>query len=362
MTMSSQLLYSNKSHTTLQTHIYKYLTPIDLALALYIILQNSVILYDYYPDRRRVSSLLFLLIAGADVITAASQLVRGTVATVCLRDETFSLQSWIFLLYITPGLLSYISSIFFSVVLTILKTINIINPFYRVNQDLLKSALVLVPTFALFVSILDMVFWHQHFQRDPITGNGYKVCTVGQERAYDNLIFIGGGVVMRIMDLSFISSGTLYDSLTFILLSCEYVVPCGIVLVCMVVQMVYVSVVFGSGCKLRRSLGNHVNLTVFLISVLFLVCNGSFALCFFLFYIYQVDMELYDDPRYSVEMVAKFTFPLLTAALFPTIIILRKPDLRIRYKGYIAAVLSGLMFLCRAVRRMCTRNSGYSTI
>ena len=106
----------------IQLSTFQYLTPINLLLALYILLQNSLVLYDHYPDRRRVSSLLFLLIAGADIITAVSQLIRGCAAVLCLMDQTIYLPRWALILYISPGLFSYMASIFFFVVQTDVKT------------------------------------------------------------------------------------------------------------------------------------------------------------------------------------------------------------------------------------------------
>jgi hypothetical protein len=61
----------------------------------------------------------------------------------------------------------------------------------------------------------------------------------------------------------------------------EYLVPCGVVFVCMVVQMVCIKKSFSRSSSPQQDLANHVNLTVFLVSMVFFVSNAAFCLyCF----------------------------------------------------------------------------------
>jgi hypothetical protein len=64
---------------------------------------------------------------------------------------------------------------------------------------------------------------------------------------------------------------------------------------------------------------------------------------------------------FQLEMIARYTVPLLNAALFPTILILRKPDLRARYRGYISAVLCLPVSLFFRIHRRI-RAIGYTEI
>lgn len=342
MTLTPSFAPGNESELALlQLSTFQYLTPINLILALYILLQDSLVLLDQYPERQRVSSLLFLLVAATDIITAVSQLVRGCAAALCLANQTLYLPRWALILYISPGLFSYMASTFFYVVLTVVKTARIVDPFNPVNGDLVKYALVLIPAFSFLVSLLDLYCWLQHFDHiTPDRDTGYKVCTLGQQRVYDNIIFIGGGVATRLLDFLVIPDKRLLGALTMALLFSEYVVPCVVVLSCMVLQMVSLKVALGHGGGSRAV--NHANCTVFLISILFLVCNGSFPLSFLVLSIFEVKETF---PGYPFFLMAKFTFPLLNAALFPTIIILRKPSLRKRYKGYVIEALKGAVAL-----------------
>ena len=61
--------------------------------------------------------------------------------------------------------------------------------------------------------------------------------------------------------------------------------------------------------------------------------------------------------------MAQYTVPLLNAALFPTILILRKRDLRITYWNYITHVFSLAVTLCDRVRNLIQgRRGGYTEI
>ena len=133
--------------------VFRYLSPINLTLAVYIMIQNSMIIYDYSKDWKRLSSCLFILIAAVDIGSACSELARGSVALLCLHDEYMTMQPWIFVTYLSLGLLCYVTSTFFGMVLTVVKTINIINPFYRINGLALRTCLALFTLigFAIFV-------------------------------------------------------------------------------------------------------------------------------------------------------------------------------------------------------------------
>jgi hypothetical protein len=135
----------------------------------------------------------------------------------------------------------------------------------------------------------------------------------------------------------------------------------------MILQMVYIKKEFrGSENQLLNN-ANRINFTVFLISLLYL---GSVAIfCFPILVAYlKLDFLFSDHPE---VMIGKFTLPLLNAALFPTILILRnaalfptililrKPDLREVYWNYILTWCYLPLTVFRKVRYQVQRRRGY---
>ena len=53
-----------------EEYIYSKFNPPLLILSIAVILQNSLVIHEYFPERRKLTPLLFLLIASADMIIA----------------------------------------------------------------------------------------------------------------------------------------------------------------------------------------------------------------------------------------------------------------------------------------------------
>ena len=102
------------------------------------------------------------------------------------------------------------------------------DPFYRVDGSTVKYVLVIIPTFTFLISLFDLYCWLVHYDQDmSISGEkSYRVCTLGQQRMYDNIIFIGGGVTTRLLDYLTLPDKELVGALTMVMLIAEYVLPC----------------------------------------------------------------------------------------------------------------------------------------
>ena len=133
----------------------EYLSPINLTLAVYILIQNSMIIYHYYRDRRRLSSFLFILIAVTDIGTACIEIGRATIALLCLNNRYLPKPDCLDVVWFKFGILSFVTSTFFGMVLAIVKTIKIINPFYTIRLRTLMICLTLFPFLGLVLSVGD---------------------------------------------------------------------------------------------------------------------------------------------------------------------------------------------------------------
>ena len=114
-------------------------------------------------------------------------------------------------------------------------------------------------------------------------------------------------------------------------------VPCAIILICMIIQMVYIKKALSGSDNPELNTANHVNLTVLLVSMLYLICIGSYG-------IYILPWNYKGSAMEWVQLTLRYTLPLVNAAIFPVIIILRKQSLRQRYKE---RVLWAVCYLAR---------------
>ena len=135
---------------------FQYVPPINLTIAVYIIIQNSMVIYHYFKDWRRLSSLLFILIAVVDIGSAFSTVARVPVILLCFNNLYWTIKYWIYKTILMFGNLCLVTSTFFGMVLTVVKTINIINPFYRIDGCALKVCLLLFFCLGLVLSVVDI--------------------------------------------------------------------------------------------------------------------------------------------------------------------------------------------------------------
>ena len=136
-------------------HEFQIFIPIHIILCTYMITQNSLIIFHYHKDWKRLSSLLFILIAAADIGNAFSGFGRNRFNLLCLSNRSvpwrFSYVA-IYTFIIRFGQFCFILSAFLNVSLTVVKTINIVNPFYRLNKRAIYATLSFI--YFLYVSLL----------------------------------------------------------------------------------------------------------------------------------------------------------------------------------------------------------------
>ena len=332
---------------------FQYISPINITIALYIIIQNSVIIYDYHKDWRRISCLFFILVASVDIGSACLEIGRGSISLLCLKDPSMRIHPWTFLVCQLFGVLCYITSTFYVLVLTFVKTINIMHPFYRQNIRLLKIALFVYPSILLVVCIIDV--WNMNDYTTTGRGDNPK-CDVynGPWNTITLIETIGLGttyivlkLIMRYFALSDDAANRMLHNMDTVLCLVQFGLPCLIVLVCMVLQMIYIKKAFGCHENPLLNTANQVNLTVFLISLLYLSSVSLYCLMTYPLILYTIPIL-----PIPIQVLLQFTLPLMNAALFPTILILRKPEMRARYRNYIAKVLFLPLTIYAKVRHM----------
>ena len=307
-----------------------------------------MVIYHYFKDWKRLSSLLFILIAVVDIGSACSAIARVAMILlfVIVNNLYWTFEHWMYWTIIMFGNLCLVTSTFLGMVLTVVKTINTINPFYRIDGCALKVCL-------LFFVCLGLVLFVVDFSCD-VTFSDTLPCFLQVELFLSTLIVLLPGNCTLTKLAAFLTEHHIVSqeiAARFYKIApifIDFCLPCLIVLVCMILQIVYIRRAFSQSSDPRQNIANHATITVFMISLLYLSSISAYFSLMFIFSIEDV-----------VKLVTRFTLPLMTAALFPTILILRKAELRATYRGYISTVLRLPVTVFYNIRH---RVSGYRAI
>ena len=334
---------------------WSILSPIHIVLSIYIIFQNSLVIHHYHKDWKRLSSLLFILIAAADIGNAFSEMGRNILELLCLNNSSMKMQYWFPFISILFGQFCYVVSSYFYLVLTVIKTINIVNPFYRLNKRYICISLCVVSLtyFALYI--------HDNF---------FIITSHGSWTLHPDKCTVNAGLFRDLITISVVGQSLLdpnfslreRDCFTIAFLLIQLCIPGFMVLVCMPLQMFYIKKAFSACENPVLNTANHVNITVLMISLLYFCSVSVFS--FFILYVDIHEIIFPDNTHfhYLWPILGKYTLPLLNAALFPTILILRKPDLRAEFKNYIMKMFLLPLWIFLKVRSLVHRITGYIQI
>ena len=264
-------------------------------------------------------------------MTAVSNVARDSVSLSCLRNNNIPVPAWLVLSYLSLGVSSYQCSIFFNMVLTLVTTLQFLTPSHRVNYTVLRVVLVVLTLVVVVLTVGDVICWDRQLSSTPSCFQQWlKLKAVS---------YTGEGVAVHFSHThkqQTISGG--------ILLHLDYSLPCLVVLLCIVVRICSNKKAQVVGCEYEREteeLPQHSNLTVFLVSLLYLISNSAFVVVFSLAHVKRYKLKFLTKYK-PLLMTVKFTLPLLTAVLVPLIITLGKPALRMELKQLTHRVMSML--------------------
>ena len=309
---------------------FLYLAPLTIPLSLLVVIQNIVIFINYYKDRNMLIPSLFMGIALSDILRAQGELVLSVISILAytgLVDVTVLYKSLVY--YMLTALPGVNWSKVFNLVMTISITINVSNPFHRINFPRLRK---IVACFCFAIMMLHVA--------DAIT-----VIVCKYKMMY--LFYPSESFMYLYLEIGFIVPGSVTaaavyckpddsgfsrcDDLDSYLAAFLYIIaavyflgPPIVMLTCWIIQVIY----------LRRSLqeqeedevtplmpntARHVSITVFSISLLFFICNAAYILNLLVFWLIA-DAKHYDEKGYTDKDIAdmgvllgftEFTLPLI---------------------------------------------------
>lgn len=307
---------------------YGTIAPVNIILAIVIIILNSGVMFHYFNNRTKISFVLFLLISFSDIMTAIGNLVFAVGTLVWTTDiKTYDTTMWwCFLVYRVFGLLGYSLSILFNTFLAVLRSIKIYNPFYQVKIwplivfGLLYMLLLIGLTgYDIYSLCLNPIF-------DNYLGYWFYISSIEERSPYP------GSTIPWAVSIAFGFSNKWSFIVQYIILALLYFIPVCTVMVSVMIQ-IHVGVLRTQSTS--RSDGNtindwaHMNITVFLLAAVFLSCNS--ALSFMTVILYILKKGINDATYYNsvsevaseVQGAVSTILPLLNAILMPAIIMAR---------------------------------------
>ena len=337
---------------------FLYLAPLTIPLSLVVMLQNLVIFLNYFKDRKKWISSLFMAIAVSDILRAQGELVLSVISILAYTGQvevTVLYKSLVY--YILTALPGVNCSKVFNLVMSVAITVQVVNPFTRLDTKRLKKVVTFFCSVILVLHISDAIVV-------VVVHPSLVVKFDESDFLYLNLLllFIVPGAITTFSIFckpdgsgrwtcdhfsAEINTALFRDGATSVG-AVFFLVPPIVVLICMIIQVIY----------LKRSLreeeeeestvlipntARHVSITVLFTSLLFFICNSTYILLCLLIWFYY-DNHKYNEENYSDKLTdigagvmigfTELTLPLLNALLYPVILICRKEELKRRYVDY----------------------------
>ena len=308
-------------HAEYLKRAFIFVVPFNTPLCILVLAVCTTVLSYYRRNPATLTNTLFIMITAFDLITCVGHLILMVFVVLMSHDITTPGYVLVCVVIHTAlSLLGYALSVFFNMVLAVLRTIKISFPFHQVDVGALKIAMGLVISFLVLFSVVDI--WED-------IDNTFYDEFLPWIFLWDNVVvaFVGHNMSdWFTYDLNIHFKSRIFQDLLAGLL---YLVPICVVLVCLVIQFLVT--------RLRARARDpdqplvtdwsHVNTTVSLLSAVFLFCNSGIVIL--QLYYRGSWRRINNSFAMSVRsLMISTTLPLLNSLLTPLIILSRSRELR----------------------------------
>ena len=298
-------------------NVFMFVVPFNIPLCILVLAVGTIVLSYYWRNRGTLTNTLFIMITAADLITCVGHLILMICVVLLSYNVIPPISATVcVVMHCVLSLLGYASSIFFNMVLAVLRTVKISFPFHQFNVKALKIAIALVIAFLVSLTVVDV--WFAIYDSSAYLDYPYLFLWLNV-----NFAFVGHNLWwwldIFIKPMSYEMIGDLQVGLLFL-------APIGVVLICLVVQCVVTRLRARARDPDHPALTDwsHVNITVAILSAVFLLCNSGIAALQIYFRGF-----LSGDFGWNVfTLMITTTLPLLNALLTPLIIFARSRELR----------------------------------
>ena len=306
------------------------LAPLNIPLCLTVLVQNSVIFISYYMDKDQFVPSLFMGIALGDIVKAQGDLILTFISILAqsgLVEMTTLYKSLYY--YMVTALPGFNCAKLSNVILTVTLTLKVRDPFHVINTSRLRKIAASIFVMMSLLHIVDTVVMASLIVGQPL----YKLSRVFRNLGFPGLITIWCSTPLH--------QKRIVDMICCSLIFCYCFVPPVLIMVCMILQIKYLrrSLSGNEGSSHMPNTSRHVSVTVFMVSVLFFVCQSALGILTIVWNILELykkfDKRGLQDKEYVDEGIligfTEISLPLIYAVFYPIILICRKPDLREKY-------------------------------
>ena len=261
--------------------------------------------------------MMYLMISVVDIVNAVGVTIQ-TIAVVLFSEGSLGfggLRSFYLVSYAISAI-SYRTSVFYNVVLGVSRTINILNPFYRIKKNVVFVICLLYP-----------ISW---------------ILIVAQDVYYNTTL--GTDWIFTILIIPIPGSHLWTNSSDFFLEMClviPFIIPAVIVIVTCIIQIVSLYSTSLQGKDNQR----HITITILMLSVLFVVFNSAYSV-YICFLIVTQDGSEFEN-YFLYTQIFGTMMPITNAAFNPVIIIFRSKAIREDF----VAVLGGMRSEARNIMK-----------
>ena len=313
------------------------LSPLNIPLSLVVLIHNTLIIRSYWRDRSRVVPLLFILIAGLDLLLAQGQLFLSIVSILLYTGHLAPSRLAPCLVYYQgTGAIGGVLSKVVNTILTVFKTINIVFPFRRLDPGLLKKITLGFCLVPLIFTLLDtagslyVAVTHIYIVDKEINILVFSTTMPVAEF----LLGLFCGIIDKYqcdVNHRHITAGIVLGSIIF---SFYILLPCLVFIAGMVFQVRFLYKNLGNSDNPLLKGARDIAITVCLITVLFFLCHVVLYISLMVLGVIVLEVGSLASNKLYIGVLlglGEYTLPLINVAVFPFILIFRKDDLRKKY-------------------------------
>ena len=317
------------------------LSSVTIPVSLLVISHSTVIFFDYLKDRAKFVPCLFMGIALSDILAAQGQLVLSVLSILVYNGmvgERVLYRSLYY--YMATALPGYTCSRLYNVILSLTLTVHVVDPFRHLNSPRLKTAVLIFSATLAFLHLSDVALFN-------IADMKYDIETVLTTPYLDLVKWfdIPGGFTAALLfcapthgaveESRCYNQGLQLNGYTVLVaLLLNHILPPLLILVCMIIQVVHLRQALSDSTSPLASTSRRACVTIVLVSLTFFVCHSAYILTGIVFSLIYRYLNTLPSAitQGNILGFTVFLLPLINSAVYPLILIIRKPELRQRYR------------------------------
>ena len=275
-----------------------------------IITLNSVVVRFYLSKQETMLHFMYLILAGTDIIAGLSALLQFFTILFLILDLVQTATKIIPVSFFLTSLTSH-SSVFYNMVLVVVRTINIVFPTRSIPKKAIIVCIFSTPILWTAVNLYEITSLYMI--------NDYVFTTYNQ--VFLLIVATNAGSELLYMLLKNHSSRRWLTH--SVCIGIPYIVPSLITITCCVIQVLSLRRIRISGQSTQRN--RTITITILQLTAVFLVCNTAHFSVLFYLNIAASEQKL---EHWFILYIAGTIMPLLNSFINPMILIIRGQSLR----------------------------------